>query len=170
MATEEEREANIKRLRELLHQERKDAEEREYQDLLQQLQHEIVENPKLLENEDESTYTLPEGTKPSKDLDALIKDYESLGKKPTEVEGRLALSFDNEDDAASFFKEQADKGRSFDFYNKASDHRVYSDGETFVQGKFDDVKDYLANKDDYEVGKDGTLTKRDDLQKTPSMN
>lgn len=170
MVTEVEKQANLKRLRELHHQQRKVAEEREYQDLLQQLQHEIVENPKLLEEDNELTYTLPEGTKPSKDLDAIIKDYKSLGKEPTEVGGRLALTFDSVEDAVSFFKEQAGKGRSFDFYNKESDHRVYSDGKTFVQGKFADVKDYLANKDNYEVGKDGTLTKRDDLEKTPSMN
>lgn len=173
METEENKvqQANIKRFKELHHQkERQQAEQDEYDRLFNLLRNNVIANPETLKDEGELNYVFSEGAKP--DLIELIKDYkEQYGKEPIQQKDGFALTFKSKEEAVEFFKDQAvNKGRAFDMYNKGIDHRVYSDGKgTFVHGTQAEVTDYLKNKENYEVGKDGGLAKKETKEQNMSL-
>ncbi|HAT8180627.1 TPA: hypothetical protein JA361_14515 [Legionella pneumophila] len=164
------KQSNIKRFKELHHQkERQLQEDEEYNRLFSQLRNEMIAHPESLKEEVELNYVFSEDAKP--DLIELLKDYkEEFGKEPIQHQNGFALSFKSQEEAVNFFKSQSEKGRAFDMYNASIDHRVYSDGKgAFVHGTNAEVTDYLKNKEKYDVGKDGALTKIDDMEHGKSM-
>ena len=147
-------------------------EEKEYNRLLMLYGQEVLEDAKLIqEKQKDVVYVAPEvpknDLKAKNDLDALMKAYkDKTGKDPIQTEKGTALFFSSRAEAVEFFKEQSKK-LAFDAYNKEDDHRVYSDGKgTFVHGTEQQVSDYLKHPEDFNLGKDGKLEKKDEPEDT----
>ncbi|MCL9683896.1 hypothetical protein [Legionella maioricensis] len=169
---EELKEASIKLFRELHeNKKRNEAQEEEYRRLLELHGHEIISHPELLKKKKEEKTEYAVNPVFAKDIKAIIADYkEKTGKEPEQTEQGVVLAFNKQEDAISFFKEQSSKGRAFDMYCAAKDHRVYSDGKgLFVHGTRKEVGEYLKKPEDFELGKDGKLTKKEEPTDAPSQ-
>lgn len=113
---------------------------------------------------DEEKYNVTPDPNPAKRNDFLdiIKDYnEKYGAdlKPSEdPEKPCVLVFKDKEDAINFFREQAQKGRAFQVYNKETNHCIYSDGSgNIVHGTKEEVEQYKENPGGYKVNEDGTF-------------
>lgn len=161
------REVNIKRFKELHHQiVRQQQDEEEYKRLLGSLKEEIIAKPETLKEEEEVELRYFFSKDAKKELVELLKDYHNEFKKePSPHNNGFALTFTSRQGAVNFFKSQFEKGRAFNMTCTNEDQRFYSDGkDIFVQGTHAQVTDYLKNKENYEVGEDGTLTPIEGLE------
>lgn len=136
----------------------KDEEEKEYKRLLNLYGPEILLNPKILNKTKKEKYSIDAA--PKNDREKIIKDYkDKTGKDPVETDQGMALDFNSQEEAISFFKDQAVKQRAFDVYNPEKNHRMYSDGKgVFVQGTKNEVDAYLKNPKDFELDNNGKPT------------
>ncbi len=138
---------------------RSKEQEQQYQQLLNQYAKDILKNPNLIKEvtgKEEVKFAL-EGVR-KEILDQMIKDYEKTpGRKIEERDGKPCFTFNSQEEAVSFFEEQAKQGRPFQAYCKEKDHCVYSDGTNFVHGTLKEVEAYKKNPGAFELGEHGAL-------------
>ncbi len=151
---------------------RSEDENIEYERLLNLYGPQVIKDPELIqEKKNDEVYVAPEvpktDLKAKNDFEALMKAYkDKTGKDPIQTEKGTEMSFGSKKEAVQFFKEQS-KTVAFNVYSANEDHRIYSDGKgTFVHGTNQQVSDYLKNPQDFKLGEDGKLGKKDDSQQT----
>ena len=160
----------MKLFRQLFENTKRNAdEEKEYNRLYMLYGQKVLEDAKLIqEKQEDVVYVAPEvpknDLKAKNDFDALMKAYkDKTGKDPIQTEKGTTLFFSSRAEAVEFFKEQSSKKLAFDMYNKEDDHRVYSDGKgRFVHGTKQQVIDYLDRPENFNLGKDGELERKDE--------
>jgi hypothetical protein len=126
------------------------------------LMEEALLHPEMLkpkEAKPRETYDVKKSpTGSGKDKKAIVGEFKE--KFPDELPPEDGVfRFPNKQAAIDFFKDMAAQGKSFDMHALHEDHRMYSDGENFVQGTHAAVAAYLENPDDYNIGNDGELSK-----------
>lgn len=167
------KEAELKKFFELQANNKKtEQEQEEYNLLLAAYGKDVIKNPDIIKDkkQEEVNYVV-QGIQ-NDIFKQIIKDYEEEkpGRKVEEKDGNTIFTFDSQEDAISFFKEQAEKGRPFEVYNPATDHCIYSDGTNFVHGTLKDVQAYKQNPESFNLGENGALTaKEPQEQETTTM-
>ncbi len=153
------KEADLKKFFELQeNNKRSEAQEEEYHRLLAAYGKEIIKNPDMIKGkkQEEVNYAI-QGIQ--QDIfKQIIKDYEEkTGRKIEERDGKPCFTFPSQEDAVSFFEDQAKQGRPFQVYCKEKDHCIYSDGTNFVHGTLKEVEAYKKNPEAFELGEHGAL-------------
>ncbi|WP_051555076.1 hypothetical protein [Legionella fairfieldensis] len=105
------------------------------------------------------------------DLKPMLEDYKrKTGKEPDKTDKGVAFTFKTQNDAVSFFKEQATKGHSFTVYCATRDHCIFSDGNgSIVQGTKAEIDAYRKNPENYKVDEKGALTSKNTPEETDTQ-
>lgn len=167
------KEADLKKFFELQGNNKKtEQEQEEYNLLLAAYGKEVIKTPDIIKDKKQEEVNYVVKGIQNDFLKQIIKDYEKEkpGRKVEEKDGNTIFTFDSKEDAISFFKGQAEKGRPFEVYNQAIDHCIYSDGTNFVHGTLKEVQAYKKNPESFNLGENGALTaKEPQEQETTTM-
>ena len=163
----DEKTADVKRfsaLDKISKDKRQAEEEAEYQALVKKYgEQDLKDLSKQQGKEEEVTCVAPNASLKDPKWQAICKEYKDTTGRDAETteEGGLSFSFNNKEEAISFFKGQAEQGRDFQVYDKEHDHCIYSDGKNFMHGTMKDVEGYKKNPEDFNLNKDGALSRKD---------
>ncbi|WP_133138033.1 hypothetical protein [Legionella rowbothamii] len=160
LESELKKDAELKKFFALHENNKKTAKEvEEYNLLLATYGKEILKNPDIIKDQKQENvnYHAPKMQKDT--YEQIKKDYEESkpGRTVEEQDGHVSFSFESKEEAISFFKGQAEKGRAFEVYDSATDHCIHSDGKNFVHGTLKEVQAYKQNPEAFNLGKDGAL-------------
>lgn len=142
---------------------RKLQEQHEIKEMIQRLNANPSTNRDIIEEEDEDNSTgVDYYLNSTKDMKSIFDDFDKKYGKDLRNGGRLSFSSDEEAD--KFFREQANKGRAFEFHKAGEDKHVFSDGKGhYIMGTSAEVAAY---KDDL---RNGLLDKPDEGHRSSSQ-